>query len=129
MPGCNLRQYLAKSDDDAPHKPDTTATTNPYINDRQLSIRETLSVLLQVLAALNKSAASGIVHRDIKPENIMLTQDGDVKVADFGLAASAARRRSAANACRHDVGDADVHEPRADSRETSIFAATCIRLE
>ena len=53
---------------------------------RQLSIRETLSVLLQVLAALNKSAASGIVHRDIKPENIMLTQDGDVKVADFGLA-------------------------------------------
>ena len=53
---------------------------------RQLSICETLSVLLQVLAALNKSAASGIVHRDIKPENIMLTQDGDVKVADFGLA-------------------------------------------
>lgn len=86
IPGCNLRQYLAKSDDDAPHKPDTIATTNPSINDRQLSILETLSVLLQVLAALNKSAASGIVHRDIKPENIMLTQDGDVKVADFGLA-------------------------------------------
>ncbi len=60
--------------------------SSPAPRDRQLSIRETLSVLLQVLAALTKSAASGIVHRDIKPENIMLTQDGDVKVADFGLA-------------------------------------------
>lgn len=53
---------------------------------RQLEIRETLSILLQVLAALNKSASQSIVHRDIKPENIMLTQEGDVKVADFGLA-------------------------------------------
>ena len=84
IPGCNLRQYLAASDDGAQRKP--SANASPPINDRQLSIRETLSILLQVLAALNKSAASGIVHRDIKPENIMLTQDGDVKVADFGLA-------------------------------------------
>ncbi len=88
IPGCNLRQYLAVPDGEADHKPRAHATTTNGLpsNDRQLSIRETLSILLQVLAALNKSAASGIVHRDIKPENIMLTQDGDVKVADFGLA-------------------------------------------
>ncbi|HBE67480.1 MAG TPA: hypothetical protein DDW52_04955, partial [Planctomycetaceae bacterium] len=54
--------------------------------DRQLKIEEVLSITLQVLAALAKSAASGIVHRDIKPENIMLTTDGGAKVADFGLA-------------------------------------------
>lgn len=54
--------------------------------DRCLDLTETLSILLQVLAALSKSASSGIVHRDIKPENIMLTTDGEVKVADFGLA-------------------------------------------
>ncbi|MBX3421064.1 MAG: serine/threonine protein kinase [Pirellulaceae bacterium] len=54
--------------------------------DRQLPIREALSILLQTLAALTKSAQVGIVHRDIKPENIMLTSDGDVKVADYGLA-------------------------------------------
>ena len=43
-------------------------------------------ILRQVAAALNKAAQVGIVHRDIKPENIMLAKDGEVKVADFGLA-------------------------------------------
>lgn len=58
-----------------------------YVDQRgPLSIRESLSILLQTLAALKKSSSVGIVHRDIKPENILLTADGDVKVTDFGLA-------------------------------------------
>ncbi len=51
-----------------------------------LDLPQALSVMRQVAAALAKAAEAGIVHRDIKPENIMLTADGDVKVADFGLA-------------------------------------------
>ncbi|MCH9718647.1 MAG: Stk1 family PASTA domain-containing Ser/Thr kinase [Actinomycetia bacterium] len=45
-----------------------------------------LTLLDQVLQALDSSHGAGFVHRDIKPENILITPDGAVKVTDFGLA-------------------------------------------
>jgi len=44
-----------------------------------------LDILRQVVSALCKAHEMGIVHRDIKPENILLSNSGEVKVADFGL--------------------------------------------
>ena len=45
-----------------------------------------LSIMRQTASGLAKASDAGVVHRDIKPENIMLTPEGEVKVADFGLA-------------------------------------------
>ena len=45
-----------------------------------------LQLVEQVLIALSAAHAAKIIHRDVKPENVLITPDGEVKVADFGLA-------------------------------------------
>ena len=44
-----------------------------------------LELLVPVLRGLARAHRTGLVHRDVKPENVLLTADGQVKVADFGL--------------------------------------------
>ncbi len=65
-------------------------TLKDYIADKgRLSVREATSIALQICAGLEAAHNNGIIHRDIKPQNIMISTDGKVKVADFGIARAA----------------------------------------
>ena len=50
-----------------------------------LSVPVTMSIMEPLLAALGAAHAAGLVHRDVKPENVLISSQGAVKIADFGL--------------------------------------------
>lgn len=56
------------------------------LQEGRVDIAEALGIARQTLSALAYAHEKGVIHRDLKPENILLTENGEVKVADFGLA-------------------------------------------
>ena len=56
------------------------------VEKKQLSEQEALPIIRQVAQALQHAHKVGFIHRDIKPKNIMIEKNGDVKLADLGLA-------------------------------------------
>jgi predicted ATPase/predicted Ser/Thr protein kinase len=59
-----------------------------------LPMRKAIEIAAQVAEGLTKAHEAGIAHRDLKPENLMVSDDGFVKILDFGLAKLAAPRGS-----------------------------------
>ena len=63
------------------------ASVRHLLNERgRLEPAQSVDILRQTLLALGHAHHEGFVHRDMKPENLLVTRDGVVKVADFGLA-------------------------------------------
>ena len=61
------------------------------IDRSPLPIEEAIDIVNQIAQGLTKAHSKEIVHRDIKPANILITEDGQVKIVDFGLAKLAGR--------------------------------------
>ncbi|MFZ4107800.1 MAG: Stk1 family PASTA domain-containing Ser/Thr kinase [Candidatus Planktophila sp.] len=62
-------------------------TLREYLNERgRFEIKDAINYLTPILSALAAAHDLGIVHRDIKPENILISKEGRIKIADFGLA-------------------------------------------
>jgi serine/threonine protein kinase len=56
--------------------------------DGPLEVRQAIDLTLQVARALSFAHDRGLVHRDVKPQNVLLNEDGQAKVTDFGIARS-----------------------------------------
>ena len=63
-------------------------TLREYLNERggKLTSRETVHFISQILKALDHAHRNGVGHRDIKPQNIMLLDNGQLRMMDFGIA-------------------------------------------
>ena len=95
-----VRVFDAGDEENGPDHESSPGSTTPYIvmehvnghllsdimRRGRLEERHVLKVADGVLTALEVSHKAGIVHRDIKPANIMITDEGSVKVMDFGIA-------------------------------------------
>lgn len=68
-------------------------TIKDKINGRPLKLEEVLGIATQTAEGLKAAHQKGVVHRDIKPANLILTEEGQVKIMDFGLAQLAEQSR------------------------------------
>ena len=99
---------------------------------RKILPERSLSMVADVLSALDYSHRAGIIHRDIKPANVMLTPEGQVKVMDFGIARAIADASVTQTAAV--IGTAQYLSPEQARGETvdarsDIYSTGCLLYE
>lgn len=71
----------------------TGGSLEDKIHRGPLPISEAIDIVIQIARGLAKAHEKGITHRDVKPANVLLTEDGEAKIVDFGLAKLAGQKK------------------------------------
>jgi serine/threonine protein kinase len=100
----------------------------------RLMPRRALEITAEICSALEFSHRHGIIHRDIKPGNVMLTQTGQVKVMDFGIARALASGASTMTQTSAVIGTAQYLSPEqargeAVDARSDVYATGCVLFE
>ncbi|GGM01806.1 Stk1 family PASTA domain-containing Ser/Thr kinase [Micromonospora yangpuensis] len=100
----------------------------------RLQPRRALEICADMAAALEFSHRHGIIHRDIKPGNVMLTQTGQVKVMDFGIARALASGATTMTQTSAVIGTAQYLSPEqargeAVDARSDVYAGGCVLFE
>jgi serine/threonine-protein kinase len=100
----------------------------------RLMPRRALEITADICAALEFSHRHGIIHRDIKPGNVMLTQNGQVKVMDFGIARALASGATTMTQTSAVIGTAQYLSPEqargeAVDARSDVYATGCVLYE
>lgn len=94
-------------------------TLKSYITKKgRLEVKETIGIAIQVAQGIAAAHEQHIIHRDIKPQNMIISKDGKVKVADFGIAraVSAQTLSSAAMGSVHYISPEQARGGYSDER-------------
>jgi beta-lactam-binding protein with PASTA domain/predicted Ser/Thr protein kinase len=102
--------------------------------EQRLQPRRALEIIADICAALEFSHRHGIIHRDIKPGNVMITQNGQVKVMDFGIARALASGATTMTQTSAVIGTAQYLSPEQARGESvdarsDVYAAGCVLFE
>ena len=106
-------------------------TLKSYIQRKgRMDSKEAIAIALQVVGGIEQAHKNGIVHRDIKPQNMIISGDGTVKVADFGIARAATQQtvNTTVMGSVHYISPEQARSGQSDER-SDIYSFGCTLYE